>query len=375
VTDPPTGGTCDPRFLPVRERFEAMLEDGTETGAAVCVYVGGRPVVDIWGGWADAARTVAWERDTIAATYSVTKPVAAVALLSIVDRGLIALDDPVASVWPEYGRAGKEATTVRHLLAHRAGQPAFPEPRVDPAAWADWEDLTAMLAGAEPDFEPGTAHVEHALTYGHLVGEVARRTDGRSIGRVWREDVAARLGLDFQIGLYDDEVARAAELEHASATWPVDVGGPAGGLRERSLGNPAGARDLAVLNSDIWRRSEIPAVNGHGTARAVARFYSAVTSRLDTPLLSDRLMTELLTPVATGHDALLDREVTWGLGVQFEESYVGMGGLGGSDGEANLELGFSFGYVTRRLANHDRAIALSDAVEAVLRGGSGIMRP
>lgn len=118
----------------------------------------------------------------------------------------------------------------------------------------------------------------------------------------------------------------------------------------------------------MWRRAEIPAVNGHGTARAVARFYAALTGRLDVPLLPEDAGHELLTPVATGHDALLDREVTWGLGVQFEDSYVGMGGLGGSDGFADTRRGYSFGYVTRRLADHDRAVALSDTVAAVLDG-------
>jgi CubicO group peptidase (beta-lactamase class C family) len=298
----------------------------------------------------------------------VTKAPAAVALLTVVDRGLVGLDEPVESVWPEYGAAGKSATTVRHLLAHQAGLPAFPEPRDDPSAWGDWADLTAMLARARPEWEPGTSHAEHALTYGHLLGEVVRRVDGRTLGRVWREDVAARLGLDFQIGLTDEEASRVAELEYATPDWPVEAGGAPGSLRERALGNPSGARDLAVLGSDAWRRSEIPAVNGHGTARAVARFYAAVAGHLDRPLLSEQLAAELLTPVATGPDALLDREVTWGLGVQFDETYVGMGGLGGSDGLTDVRRGYSFGYVTRRLADHDRAEALTDAVEAVLDG-------
>lgn len=131
----PLGGTCEDRFRPVRERFTAMLADGSETGAAVCVYLGGEPVVDLWGGWADVARTVAWGRDTLVPTYSVTKAPAAVAVLTLLGRGLVGLDDPVASVWPEYAARGKAATTVRHLLAHRAGLPAFPEPRDDPASW------------------------------------------------------------------------------------------------------------------------------------------------------------------------------------------------------------------------------------------------
>lgn len=366
MTDVPLGGVCDDRFAPVRARFAQLLRDGEESGAAVCVLVGDEVVADLWGGWRDSARTRPWEQDTLVPTYSVTKAPAAVALLTCVDRGLVSLDDPVASVWPEYAAAGKGGTTVRHLLAHRAGLPGFPEPRPDPAAWADWDDLTGMLARATPEWEPGTAHAEHAYTYGHLLGEVVRRVDGRSLGTVWRQDVAGPLGLDFQIGLVAGEGARVAELEYSSPSWPRDLAGAPGSPRARAVNNPAGSRDLAVLGSELWRRSEIPAVNGHGTARALARLYAALSGGLAQDVLSPRLRQLVLTPVATGPDVVLEREVTWGLGVQFEESYVGMGGTGGSDGLADLARGYSFGYVTRRLGDHGRANALSDAVEECL---------
>jgi len=365
VSPAPLGGSTLPAFDAVRDRFAGLLADGTETGAAVAVCRGDELVVDLWGGWADQARTRPWQRDTIATTYSVTKVPAAATLLTLVDRGLIGLDDSVASVWPAYAAAGKAATTLRMVLAHRAGQPAFPEPR-DVAAWRDWDDLTAMLARAEPEWEPGSQHVEHALTYGHLVGEVVRRVAGRTLGTVWREDIAVVLDLDFQIGLTPSESSRAAEMEQASPTWAGEMAGQPGSLRQRALGNPAGALDVAVLNSATWRDSEIPAVNGHGTARAIARFYAALAGWLAEPVFSPELQAEVLRPVAGEHDALLDRSVAWGMGLQFEESYAGMGGIGGSDGMVDLERGYSFGYVTRRLADHDRAISLADTVEECL---------
>ena len=367
MTSPPLDGTVEPVFADVRDRFAQLLADGTETGAAVAVHRGADLVVDLWGGWADAARTIPWQRDTIVTTYSVTKMPAAATLLTLVDRGLIGLDDVVASVWPDYAAAGKGATTLRMVLAHQAGLPAFPEPR-SRDAWTDWDDLTAMLARATPEWEPGSAHTEHALTYGHLVGEVVRRVAGRTLGTVWREDVAARLGLDFQIGLTATESERAAEVEHATPTWAADALGASGSLRERALGDPAGACDVAVLNSALWREAEIPAVNGHGTARAIARFYAALAGWLDEPLFSPGLQAELLRPTTEAHDALLDRMVAWGLGLQFEESYAGMGGLGGSDGFVEQERGYSFGYVTRRLGDHDRATSLAETVESCLLG-------
>jgi hypothetical protein len=116
----------------------------------------------------------------------------------------------------------------------------------------------------------------------------------------------------------------------------------------------------------MWQSPEIPAVNGHGTARAIARFYAALVGWLPERLFSPALQAEVLAPVAEGHDALLDRSVAWGMGLQFEDGYAGMGGIGGSDGEMNLEKGYAFGYVTRRLAGHDRAISLADTVESCL---------
>jgi CubicO group peptidase (beta-lactamase class C family) len=370
VSAPPLGGSTHPAFEAVRDRFAALLADDTETGAAVAVYRGDELVVDLWGGWADQARTRPWQRDTIATTYSVTKMPAAATLLTLVDRGLIGLDEPVASVWPEYAAAGKAATTLRMVLAHRAGQPAFPEP-CDAAGWREWDDLTAMLALAEPEWVPGSQHAEHALTYGHLVGEVVRRVAGRTLGTVWREDIAGPLALDFQIGLTTAEAARAAEMEYAEPAWPTDTAGVPGSLRHRALTNPGGALDLAVVNSETWRAPEIPAVNGHGTARAVARFYAALAGWLPERLFSPALQAEVLQPVAEGHDELLDRSVAWGMGLQFEEGYAGMGGMGGSDGEVHLEKGYAFGYVTRRLADHDRAISLADTVERCLGAAPG----
>jgi CubicO group peptidase (beta-lactamase class C family) len=364
---PPLDGDVHPAFAAVRDRFAELLREGAETGAAVAVHHRGDLVVDLWGGWADRVRTTPWQRDTIATTYSVTKVPAAVTLLSLVDRGRVGLDDAVASVWPEYGAGGKAGTTIRMLLAHQAGLPAFPQPR-DAYAWGDWDGLTAMLAEAPAEWEPGTAIAEHALTYGHLLGEVVRRVDGRSLGTVWREDVAGPLDLDFQIGLRPDEEVRAAEVEHASPGWAEELLGPPGSLRHRALANPAGALDVAVLTSPVWRRSEVPAVNGHGTARALARFYAALAGWLDEPLLSPALSAEVLRPAAEGVDLLLERHVSWGLGPQLEDGYAGMGGVGGSDGMAHLGHGYAFGYVTRRLDDHARAIALADTVEVCLSG-------
>jgi CubicO group peptidase (beta-lactamase class C family) len=365
-SDAPVAGQCDQRFAAVRDRFVQLFADGDETGAAVAFVLGGRPVVDLWGGWRDVARTAAWQSDTIATTFSVTKWPAALTVLRLVDQGRLSLDQTVGDVWPEYAVAGKEATTIRQLLAHQAGVVTFPEPR--PAtAWADWDDLVSMLARSEPTWTPGTAHGEHVRTYGHLLGEVVRRVDGRSLGTFWREEIAEPLDIDFQIGLTVAEQERCAEMEYGVASWADDIRAAATPLRLATFASPADQLDIGFLNSTLWRGSEIPAVNGHGTARGIARLYAATAGHAGVPpLLSGNLLAEATTPAMVGSDLVLDHDVAWCLGVQSEDSYVGMGGLGGSDGMLDRQRGYAYGFVTRRLLDHDRAIALTDAFEACL---------
>jgi CubicO group peptidase (beta-lactamase class C family) len=362
----PLDGYCDPRFSAVRDRFAQLLADGDETGGAVAFVLHGAPVVDLWGGWRDVARTVAWQRDSIAFTFSTTKWPAALTVLRLVDDGRLALDQPVGSVWPEYAVNGKEDTTIRHLLAHQAGVVTFPEPR--PASgWADWDDLVAMLARSEPSWPPGTAHAEHVRTYGHLLGEVVRRVDGRTLGTFWREEIAGPLDIDFQIGLTEDEQQRCAEMEYGVASWADDVRAAATPLRLASLASPEDRLTTEFLNSKLCRSNEIPAINGHGTARGVARLWSATAGHDGVPpLLSEDLLAEATRPAMVGPDLVLGDDRAWCLGVQIDESYVGMGGLGGSDGLLDRGRGYAYGYVTRRLLDHDRAIALTDAFEACL---------
>src|SRR5689334_5666687 len=175
--DPLVQGHCDERFAAVRTAFEENFRDRGELGAAVAVTVDGRTVVDLWGGWADAARTRPWERDTLVNVWSTSKGPTALCAHVLADRGLLDLDAPVATYWPEFAAAGKEKVLVRHLLSHRAGLAGPREPHSLQELY-DWEFTTRRLAATEPWWEPGTQSGYHALTYGFLVGEVVRRVSG-----------------------------------------------------------------------------------------------------------------------------------------------------------------------------------------------------
>jgi CubicO group peptidase (beta-lactamase class C family) len=363
--NPPLAGIAVPQFAPVREAFAGLLADGQETGAALSIVHDGRLVVDLRGGWRDAARRRSWLPQTLVNTFSVGKPLAALGVLLLVERGRIGLDDAVARQWPEFAAEDKSATTVRQALSHTAGLPVFPIPR-GPQAYADWDLLAADLAASAPLWTPGTAAAEHALTYGHLVGELVRRVDGRPLGRFVADELAGPWALDLAFGLGPAARRRTAELEYADPDWPHAMLGEPGSLRARALGNPAGCLDLAVLNGDAWRAAEVPAVNLHATATALVGLYANLLAG-GAGLLDPGLVRELTATQFDGPDLLLERRVQWTLGMQGDDDGTwGMGGIGGSVGYADPAHGYAFAYVTRRLGDHRRADILVDALHDCL---------
>src|SRR5215831_12949833 len=184
-------GFTEPRFDAVRDCLAEVLDGQPGTGAAFAAWFDGRRVVDVWGGYADAARTRPWESASIVQPYSVSKPFAAVCVLHLAGQGRLDLDAPVRRYWPEF----RAPATVRHVLAHQAGVVALDQ-QVPTEAFYDWGRLCALLAAQQPSWQPGTAHGESPLFYGHLVGELVRRVDGRGIGRFLREEICGPAGLD-----------------------------------------------------------------------------------------------------------------------------------------------------------------------------------
>ncbi|MFF3149906.1 serine hydrolase domain-containing protein, partial [Streptomyces sp. NPDC057927] len=276
---PRVHGHCDARFAAVRTAFEENFRDRDELGAAVTVTLDGESVVDLWGGWADAARTRPWERETLVNVWSTSKGPTALCAHILADRGLLDFDAPVAAYWPEFAAAGKESVLVRHLLSHRAGLAGLREPH-DLAQLCDWELTVERLAAQEPWWEPGTRSGYHALTFGHLVGEVVRRVSGLRPGAFLEREVTGPLGIDFTIGLPEKEAERAAELVHppvASSSEQAAIFAQLAPAAVAALANPlVGA---AEANTARWRAAEIPAANGHGTARAVAALYGIFAGR------------------------------------------------------------------------------------------------
>jgi CubicO group peptidase (beta-lactamase class C family) len=343
----------------VHEVFAEIIAAQPGTGAAVAVWHDGRWIADLWGGWGDAARRRPWRRDSIAMPYSVSKPFAAICALVLVDRGSLDLDAPVARYWPEF----RAAADVRAVLSHQAGIVMLDEP-APTSLFYDWDAMCDRLARQSPAWESGSAIGESALFYGHLVGELVRRVDGRTLGTFLRDEVCGPLGLDFAFGLDAAQLARTVEL-----TGLEDMRAEFASRSEayrRAMGNPPGALDAEVVNGDAFRAAEVPAINGHGTARAVAGLYATL---LEGGIISDALRADAIAPQARGVDRVMGGpERAWGLGFGVDDDGFGMGGTGGSVGWASLEGRYAFGFVTGSLGDHERA----DRLENAVRSGIGL---
>lgn len=356
-------GHFELQFEAVRDAFAALFDDPQERGAALCIQVGGQTVVDLWAGTSDKDASEAWHTDTILNLFSCTKTFTAVTALQLVAEGKLELDTPVARYWPEFAAAGKQAVTLRQLLSHQAGLPAL-RTLLPAEALYDWQLMVDALAAETPWWEPGTGHGYAAITYGWLIGELLRRADGRGPGESIVARVARPLGLDFHVGLADEEFYRVAHIargkgnmgdEAAQRLLKVTMREPEA-LSTRAFTNPPSV--LTSTNKPEWRRMQQPAANGHGNARSLAGFYSGL---LDGSLLESELLDELTRQHSLGMDKTLLTQTRFGLGCMLDQPDVpnatfGLGrrafghpGAGGSVGFADPERDVAFGFAVNTL--------------------------
>ncbi|MEE6170100.1 MULTISPECIES: serine hydrolase domain-containing protein [unclassified Mycolicibacterium] len=351
-------GHCAARFQPVRDALAEAIAGGEETGAAIAIDVDGELVVDIWGGYADAARTRLWTADTIVNVWSSTKTVTALAALMLIDRGLVEAAAPVAAYWPEFAANGKQHVEFRHLLTHSSGLSGW-EPPFGAEDIYDWEKSTAALAAQAPWWPPGTAPGYHALTHGHLIGEVLRRVTGTTLKEFVRDEIAGPLGADFQIGARPEDTDRIAEV--IPAAEPLDI--PMDQLSEPAVKTFLGAPPPTVANTAAWRAADIGAANGHGNARSLAKILSAISlgGTVDgVRLLRPETVDSIFKLELEGPDmVLLGHPLRWGLGFGLPQretvpfipdgKICFWGGWGGSWETMNPDQRTTFAYVMNRM--------------------------
>lgn len=378
-------GTCDPKFNRVKDAFAENFEKRGEVGAAAAIMLDGKSVVDIWAGHADKEKSKPWARDTLVNVYSTTKGVTAICAHRLADKGLLDIDAPVSKYWPEFAQAGKDKLPVRYLLSHKAGLAAVRK-TLDEDALFKWDKMTTALAEQEPWWEPGTKHGYHALTFGYLVGEVIRRITGKTPGTYLREELAGPLGLDLHIGLDAKNDARTGDMIPMPPPAPgepnlfAEIMKDTESVTFKAFMNPPGGMRPGLVNTREWRAAEIPAANGHTTARSLAKLYGAVArgGELDgVRVMSKEQVAQCSIEQSNGPDALLILNTRFSLGFMMSQPGASIGpnaksfghpGAGGSLGYADPEAKIGFGYTMNKmhagLLIDARATALIDALYA-----------
>jgi CubicO group peptidase (beta-lactamase class C family) len=360
MVEAPVQGFVAPGYEPVREAFADNFERRGEVGAACCIHVHGRPVVDLWGGVTTPGGTTLYTADTLQLVASTTKGVVAIAAHMLAQEGKLDFDAPVTRYWPEFGAEGKQSMPVRWLFSHRAGLAAIDRPVSLEDVYA-WDPVADALAAQRPLWEPGSAHGYHVGTFGWLAGEVIRRVSGKSVGRFVAEKLAQPLGLEFWIGLPDHLKTRVAPLiAPPPPTGPPDVFTARlldpSTLLHRAFINPMLLPN--TLNEPGFWAAEIPAANGIGTARSVSRLYAACIGEVDGErILKPDTLGRAIEVQSAGEDLVLGYETRYATGFQRSfpfrpmagEGSFGHYGMGGSVGFADLELGFSFAYVMNQM--------------------------
>lgn len=349
-------GYCDERFTPVREAFAANFAEGQELGASFSVTLEGEPVVDIWGGDADE-RGTPWSQDTIVNVYSTTKTMAALSLLLLADRGDVDLDAPAAHYWPAFASNGKGRVLVKHFLSHSAGLSGLDQ-QVALEDLYDWEKITGLLAAQAPWWEPGTRSGYHAVTQGYLIGEIVRRVTGQTIGTFFRTELAEPLGADFHIGLAEREFGRVGDLVPPPPA-PLSGNAAADSVAARTFRSPP--IDALASRTAAWRRAEIPAANGHGNARSVARVQTLIAcggAAGGRQLLSEAGAQRAFEEQTNGIDLVLGTPIRFGLGYGLTSKDMPLGpnprtcfwgGWGGSLVVADADARVCMAYVMNRM--------------------------
>jgi CubicO group peptidase (beta-lactamase class C family) len=400
MTEVVVHGTVAPGFEGVRAAFEENFRAHADKGASVGVYVGGEQKVDLWGGVADVATGSAWQRDTVAIMYSVTKGATATLAWLLAQRGDLDFDAPVVEYWPEFAAGGKKSMPVRYLFTHQAGLP-YLDQQLSREEILDGTRITEVLEQQAPLWTPGTAHGYHAVTFGWLAGALIAKVTGRRLGQVFADEIAGPLGLDFHIGLPAAECGRVAQLvdipppdpaTFAAITDPAAIqailavraamADPASAFtRALSTNGVLPALDARTWNDPAVYQAEIPAANGISNGRSLARMYAATVSEVDgVRLLSDQTVHRASAQQVSGPDLTLLTPTRFGTGFQLPwpnvpmlsaESF-GHAGLGGALGFADSRYKVGFGYVQNQLLSSltpdQRTAGLVAAVAAAVSG-------
>lgn len=367
-------GFVAPGFERVAEVFAAQIESGDDLGAGFAVIRDGEPIIEIWGGWRDRAKSQSWTQDTLAPVFSTSKGISAIVVAWCVEHGLLDYEQRVVDVWPAFGAHGKDRLTIAQAVSHQAGVPGFPDP-IDPDLWLDPPACAAAIAALTPMWPPGSASGYHPLTWGYIVGEIVARAAKRSLGTILREEICAPSNIDFHIGLPEEAHARVPELQKPRKPGHFgEITAP----RRAAFFN---AWSSSKRSDPRWSRIEIPSANGHGTARAIAQLYDVYATGGEIcgrRILAADTFAQLTARRIEGDDLVLPFHLDWRSGVMGNVNFkygpnretCGHSGSGGScgfgDPSARIAVGYVMNKQTEYLMGDPRTLRLIEALYACL---------
>ncbi|HEY7002330.1 MAG TPA: serine hydrolase domain-containing protein [Candidatus Udaeobacter sp.] len=363
--------------------FQENFEKFGELGAAVCVWQYGNPLVDLYDGFCDARHEKPWDADTLVLVWSATKGIGSACVLHVLQEHKINLDSTVAEFWPEFAQAGKERITLSQLLSHQAGLCAL-DTRVD---ILDYGAVISALEAQKPLWPPGSAHGYHARTFGFLLDELVRRIAKKTLSQYWREVFAQPLGLDFWIGLPEEENGRVATVYAAKSGRPPDPKQfyrdliTPGTLARKTFSSPYGLKSVSEMNNPAVRAQSIVSFGGIGSASALAKFYSLLANggKIDDhTLFSEETIARMTTTLADGMDRVFQVPTAFSAGFMKDPrnarerlfgtstNAFGHPGAGGSHAFADPRNGISFAYVMNQMEQsllpNEKSLRLVDAI-------------
>ena len=384
-------GYCHEDFLEVQRIFNHNFFKYGEIGSSLCVIVDGEIVVDIWAGHKNKHKTKEWSENTLSIAFSSTKAALALCAHILIERGELGLKEKVTKYWPEYGKNGKEKTTVEMILNHSAGLPAF-KTSVKENGFLDWSYMIKLIENEKPFWDPGKETGYHMMTTGWLIGEIIRRVTGKSFGEFFNDELAQPYGLNYWIGLPQTEDERVAEIipfvpspQDKPSDFATAFRNDRNSMQRLSLTNTGGYDYNAIQTY----RAELGAIGGITDARSLAKLLSPLAQNNE-ELLSKKTIKKLSkSNIKTPIDNMLLFPTNFSNGFMLNmnnlNTFEGEGGsfligknafghvgYGGSSATfADPDSKISFGYLTNRLGGeyliNERAQSLIDASYKSLR--------
>ena len=343
-------GYCEEKYIPVKKIFEDYFLKQEEIGASFAIYKEGKPLIDLWGGF-KKNDDEKWEENTIVNVFSATKGIYEIIVSILIDQNILDLEKYVSYYWDAFKKNNKNQIKLKHILSHQSGLYRFKE-KITQRDLLDWNKIISILENQDPDHKAGEKTYYHAKTHGYLIGEIIRRTTKKSLGQLLNEIISKKLGLDFYIGTPQDQISNIANLYQNTIEKNNS-------LNFNAFNNPE--HDINFYNTKDWQTAQVPAMNGHGNARSIAKIYDVIVNDLildKKNLLSQKSLKKCLKESSNRIDQSLKLPIRWtDIGLILRGGWLfgknkesfGHNGWGGSVGFADPNLGIGISYTTNKI--------------------------